>query len=196
MRDSAMKRAVILYLAMTAIAAGFLAGRGDLAYLIPPLELSAWAKTVSAGLGVGLVMVLLSRLATARFAWAAHLADEFRKVLGPLDRREALIVAALSSLAEEALFRGLLQPSLGLWLTAAIFGVLHIGPTPRFLPWTVMAFAAGLAFGALALWTGNIFAPILAHATVNYLNLRFLVPEPRRGVLQLSVLSEERFAGL
>ena len=138
-------------------------------------------------------MVVLSRLSTARFAWAMHLADEFRNILSGVDRRGVLIIALTSALAEESLFRGLLQPALGLWLTAAIFAVLHIGPTPRFLPWTVMAFAAGLLFGGLFDWTGNMLAPFVAHATVNFLNLRHLVPESRRD-LRMGTL--RGFAGL
>jgi membrane protease YdiL (CAAX protease family) len=113
--------------------------------------------------------------------------------LGGVERRGVLIIALASALAEEALFRGLLQPSLGLWLTAAIFGILHIGPTPRFLPWTVMAFGAGLLFGGLFDWSGNIVAPFLAHFTVNYLNLRYLVPDTGRA-LRLAQL--RGFAGL
>ena len=36
----------------------------------------------------------------------------------------------------------------------------------------------GLAFGALAKWTGNLGGPIAAHFTINFLNLRYIVGEP------------------
>jgi len=71
-----------------------------------------------------------------------------------------------------------LQPALGLWIAAAVFGLLHTGPNTRFLPWTVMAFGAGLLFGAMVLWTGNLLAPMLAHFVINFLNLRFLAEDP------------------
>lgn len=193
MRDLGIKHLVTFYGATFAVALAFLIARGHLETLLPEPRFVTWLLHIGAGLAIGLVMVGLSRLSTAKFAWAMNLADEFRNVLGGVERRGVLVIALASSLAEEALFRGLLQPSLGLWLTAAIFAVLHVGPTPRYLPWTVMAFGAGLLFGGLFQWSGDLVAPFVAHATVNYLNLRYLVPERSRA-LHLSQL--RGFAGL
>jgi uncharacterized protein len=157
-----------------------------------------WRATglaVAAGLVTGLVLVVLSRVAARRFMWASRLEEELRSVVGPLRRREVLGLALLSGLGEETLFRGVLQPTLGLALTAALFGVLHIGPNVRFLPWSLMAFVAGLAFGGLALWTGSLLAPILAHATINFLNLHYLGwVEPEREV-HLEPVGGEHVAG-
>ncbi len=193
MRDLGIKHLVTFYGATLAVAMAFLIARGHLETLLPELRFMSWFGSIAGGLAVGGVMVALSRLSTAKFTWAANLADEFRSILGGVERRGVLPIALFSALAEETLFRGLLQPSLGLWLTAAIFGVLHIGPTPRFVPWTVMAFGAGLLFGGLYAWSGNLVAPILAHFFVNYLNLRYLVPDTRRA-LQMAQL--RGFAGL
>lgn len=193
MRDLGIKHLITFYGATLAVAMAFLIARGHLETLLPHATFTSWTFSIGAGLAVGAIMVGLSRLSTAKFTWAANLADEFRSILGGVERRGVVLIALFSALAEEALFRGLLQPSLGLWLTAAIFGVLHIGPTPRFVPWTVMAFGAGLLFGGLHLWTGNLVAPFLAHFTVNYLNLRYLVPEGRRA-LQMAQL--RGFSGL
>ena len=63
---------------------------------------------------------------------------------------------------------------------AAVFAALHIGPGRRFLPWTVSALALGVAFGWLAMWTGNLGGPIAAHFTINFLNLRHIVGAPAR----------------
>jgi len=89
-----------------------------------------------------------------------------------------VILALASSIGEELLFRGALLPWLGVWLQAAVFALLHIGPGRRFLPWTASAFGLGLAFGALASWTGNLGGPIAAHFMINFLNLRYIVGEP------------------
>ena len=59
-----------------------------------------------------------------------------------------------------------------------MFALLHVGPGKRFLPWTVSAFVLGLAFGELAVWTGNLGGPIAAHFAINFLNLRYIVAEP------------------
>ena len=77
--------------------------------------------------------------------------------------------------ALQHLFRGALLPWFGLWWQGLVFALLHVGPGRRFLPWTVSALVLGIAFGALAVWTGNLGAPIAAHFTINYLNLRYIV---------------------
>jgi uncharacterized protein len=127
------------------------------------------------GLAVGLFVVWLTRLATRHFRWARQLHTSFRDLLGPLTTREIVILAVASSLGEELLFRGALLPWLGVWAQAGVFALLHVGPGKRFLPWTASAFALGAAFGGLALATQNLGAPIIAHAVINFLNLRFIV---------------------
>jgi membrane protease YdiL (CAAX protease family) len=125
-----------------------------------------------AGLTLGLAVVAGSRLLVARFAWARSLYHWFAQVLGPMPDREVLGLALLSSIGEELLFRGAMQPTLGLWLTAVIFGLLHFPPRLRLLPWTVMAGLFGLLFGAITLWSGTIAGAVIAHFTINLLNLR------------------------
>lgn len=127
------------------------------------------------GVGVGLVVVALTRLATKHFAWARALHASFHDLLGALGTREIVILAVASSIGEELLFRGALLPWLGVWAQAIVFALLHVGPGRRFLPWTAMAFALGVGFGWLAVATGSIGAPITAHFTINFLNLRYIV---------------------
>ena len=134
------------------------------------------------GLALGLGMVFLSRLAVHRFDWARRLHNDFRQILGKLSAREILVLAVASSVGEELLFRGALQPIIGVWAQAVVFALLHIGPGLRFLPWTVSALAIGLLFGFLFQMTGDLGAPIVAHFAINYMNLHFIarfeVPQP------------------
>ncbi len=127
------------------------------------------------GLALGLLVVVLSRIAVRYFGWARHLHREFHALLGDLAARDILVLALASSIGEELLFRGALMPWLGIWAQAALFGVLHVGPGKRFLPWTVSALVVGVGFGYLTVWTGNLGAAIAAHFTINYLNLRYIV---------------------
>ena len=69
-------------------------------------------------------------------------------------------------------FRGAMLPAIGPGGSSAIFALLHIGPKARHLPWTVSSFVAGLLFGAMFLWTGDLTGPVVAHFLVNFLNLR------------------------
>jgi hypothetical protein len=165
-----------LYGAMALVALVLAAGRGDPDLFrlgAPP----AWLLLVGpvAGLAAGLAIVGLTRVATRHLQWARDLHTSFRDLLGPLAPREIAILALASSIGEELLFRGALLPWFGVWIQAGVFAVLHIGPGKRFLPWTLSAFVLGVAFGELALWTGNLGGPIAAHFMINYLNLRYIV---------------------
>jgi len=165
-----------LYGGMAIVALLIAAGRGnpDLYRLGEP---AGWLLLVGPGIGAGggLVVVALTRWAAKRFVWAKDLNASFRDLLGPLTRREIVILALASSIGEELLFRGALLPWLGVWLQALVFALLHVGPKKRFLPWTASAFVLGVAFGELATWTGSLGGPIAAHFMINFLNLRFIV---------------------
>jgi hypothetical protein len=95
-------------------------------------------------------------------------------VLGPVSLGRAWLFAGASGLAEEAFFRGALQPRVG-WLAATlIFAATHFVPAPKLRVWALFALAAGALFGGLFAWTGDLLAPVLAHVLVNALNLRWL----------------------
>ena len=82
-----------------------------------------------------------------------------------------LIVGVLTGLSEELFFRGALQNIFrtkpmsihsAIWITAVIFSALHFqfyGFIPRVL--------LGAFFGYLALWSGSLWLPIIAHAFNN-----------------------------
>jgi membrane protease YdiL (CAAX protease family) len=164
-----------LYGGLTLLGLLLAAGRGDPDVFIP-YDRADWWHLVSPALGlaVGLVVVLASRWAVARLGWARGLHRDFRALLGDVSSREILVLAAASSIGEEVLFRGALQPWLGLWAQAALFGLLHVGPGRRFLPWTAWALVMGVAFGAMVQLTGDIAGAMVAHFTINYLNLHFI----------------------
>ena len=127
------------------------------------------------GIAIGLGIVWITRLVTARYTWARTLHRDFRELLGPLTWREIIILAGASSIGEELLFRGTLLPWVGVWPQAILFALLHVGPGRRFLPWTASALILGVGLGYVADWTDNLGAPIAAHFVINLLNLRFIV---------------------
>lgn len=165
-----------LYGALALTALLLSAGRGDADIYRLDETASGWRLALSplVGLLLGLAVVVLSRIAVERAAWARDLHQNFRHVLGALTGREIAVLAVASAIGEELMFRGALQPWIGLWAQAAIFALLHIGPSKRFLPWTMMALAMGIALGLVAEATGDLGAPIVAHFTINFCNLRFI----------------------
>ena len=131
-------------------------------------------QDLAAGAAAGLGLVVLSRLWTHASARAAALGAELRALLGVLPTPTVLLLALLSGVAEEAFFRGALQPVVGLIPASLLFGLAHFVPRRGLVAWAPSAALAGLLLGALFQWTGNLLAPALAHALLNALNLHWL----------------------
>ncbi len=181
-------RLAAIYAFLCAVAGGVaIAWRGN-PFTLPDawLDLSPWAAHAYSsllGLTLGLGLALATRPLVARFDWARRLHDELRPVARDMSTTGICVVAVLSSLGEELLFRAVLQPALGLWLQALLFGVAHQLPGRARFTWMVWAAVMGLLLGALFQLTGSLLGPILAHAAVNGLNLRYLRehdPKPPR----------------
>jgi membrane protease YdiL (CAAX protease family) len=152
----------------------------------PPLSRPALVLGLYGALGLTALLLSAGRGDPDIYRIGA-LHRDFRALLGPLTGREILILAAASSIGEELLFRGALQPWLGIWPQAIVFALLHVGPGRRFLPWTASALLLGVGFGYMTAWTGDLGGPIVAHFTINFLNLHFIsrvdFPAPPRGAL-------------
>ena len=166
---------LVLYLALAAAGVAWSTSRGDASvWRLASKDRPQVLAGILAGAFLGLGFVFASRFATHRFEWGRALHRDLRALLGPLHGVEILVLAAASALGEEIFFRGALLPAAGLWASSAIFALLHVGPKLRFLPWTLSSWVAGMVFGQLFLWTGDLGGPVVAHFTVNALNLRYL----------------------
>ena len=143
------------------------------------------AHAISAGLGLllGGVTVGFSRLATSRWRAFRALQRGFGEMLEGLTKREVLVLALTSSFGEELLFRGAMQPEIGLLLTSLIFGGVHFIPQRRFAVWTLWAVVMGLLLGGIFTVTGSLVGCVAAHFIINYLNLRTIasLTEPPGG---------------
>lgn len=173
-----------------AAALGFLFGhfvRGDamvLAHPAPWLTLSpGWLRhgaSLAGGITLALLTLGFTRFTSTRFRWARTLHGAFRELLGDLDDVTVLGLALTSGIGEELFFRGGLQPSIGWVWTSLVFGLVHLGPDRRFLAWTPWAVAMGFLLGGLFELTGSLVGPVVAHVTINYVNLGFIVAwDPR-----------------
>jgi hypothetical protein len=138
-----------------------------------PLPL-ALGSSALLGLTVATGIITFTRLTVPRFAWAQRLHAELRPVARDLTVGQILIVAGLSSLGEELLFRGLLVPLAGVVPAAMLFGLAHQIKGPSRWVWTGWATAVGLLLGAVFALTGSLVGPLLAHAVVNAANLTYL----------------------
>lgn len=131
---------------------------------------------VSATLGLATAsgVVFATRVLVSHYTWARRLHAELRPVALGVPTAHILLLAGLSSLGEELLFRGLLVPWIGVAASAVLFGVAHqIKGSSRWV-WIGWATFVGLLFGSIFALTGSLVGPLLAHALINGVNLAFL----------------------
>jgi membrane protease YdiL (CAAX protease family) len=154
----------------------------------------------SAGLAAGLAATLpllaaLGWCLRTRWPPITELVRVVEERVAPLFRGSGVaglaLLALLAGLAEEALFRGVLQPWLStrlpqwaaLVLASGVFGALHwITAT-----YALLAGLAGAWFGLLLLLTDNLLPPIVAHAAYDLVALLVLsrsTPDPGGPVLE------------
>lgn len=148
---------------------------------------TAWGDPLrDSGIGIAAALVL----AAVNYLLLVHAPENwlvsgvravYDEVLVPLfsglDRWSIVLIGAAAGVGEEWLFRGVAQPILGLAVTSLLFGVAHVGGQ-RMLPFGVWAAFMGLALGVLAMATGGLIAPIVAHGVYDMLALAYI----RRGV--------------
>jgi hypothetical protein len=162
-------------LLLAALAWAWLAGRSLLFATDAAAQRGVSPGTdLGAGLLAAAVVVLLSRQITDHTSFGDRLAESLRALLGPLTLGQCWLLALVSGVAEEAFFRGALQPQVGLLAASLLFGAAHFVPRRDLLPWTAFSVAAGLLLGWLFDATGNLVAPIVCHAGINGVNLRLL----------------------
>ena len=168
---SSLRNAALLYGGMTALAVALaLPLRAGLAvFTLPDLPL-AWL----AGLTGGLLLLAISWLAERVWPRFRALGDTMAALLGPVTPGQAALLALLSGIGEEALFRGPIQIALGPLAATLLFAGLHGLGNRRLWPWPLVALLAGALFAALAWQFHSLWPGAVAHVVVNAVNLRRL----------------------
>ena len=144
------------------------------------------------GLAIAGLVVMSTRALVGRVAFATRLHAELRPLARSMSAAAVIYLALSSAFGEELLFRGLLEPWIGIVPQAIIFGALHqVGGSSRWV-WIGWATVMGFMLGAMYRCTGSLVGPITAHAIINAINLSHLKSfdphrEPRRlgGLLSL-----------
>lgn len=158
---------------------------------LPPHASHTYSALV--GLAFGALVVVLTKPMVAKLSWARNLHNDLRPLARGISTTGIVVLAALSALGEELLFRGLLHPWLGLVPQALVFGLVHQLPGKSRWVWVVWATLMGLALGAIFQLTGSLLGPILAHAVINGCNLHYLkTHNPSSRPRQLGGLLGER----
>lgn len=133
----------------------------------PSLEDMMWGVTAGVGLFILISIVSIIWNATTApevFESQNAAARQIVQAFGTLSL--GFILAVSSAVGEEILYRGAVQPVLGLWLTSALFAVSHIQYT--LTPASLLIFIVGLAFGVLR-QRRNTNTAIIAHFVYNFI---------------------------
>jgi membrane protease YdiL (CAAX protease family) len=146
-----------------------------------PVRLGDPGVAVAAGVGTAL------GLSTAQW-WLQHHAPDVppvarlrqltRTLLVPMFA-ELAAISALAGLGEEIFFRGAMQPALGWPIATLAFGLCHV--SRRSWALGLWALAAGAGLAALAILTGGLLAPIVAHAVYDFVALIWVQRLAREG---------------
>ena len=80
-----------------------------------------------------------------------------------LRARDVLLISLAAGVGEELLFRGAIQSETGPVVASVVFGLAHMGErgAVTFGCWVMLM---GGLLGWLAVWTGGVWAPSVAHA--------------------------------
>lgn len=139
------------------------------------------------GIAFGLLYWVASLLGArfiARRKSAQHIAQSYSRL--DLSGWNPLWIALAAGFGEELLFRGALQPLLGIWLTSVLFVLAHIRAyrfrtlDRRVLLQSFSIFSISVFFGVVANYAGLITA-MMVHAGMDVVSLYFL-----RGMVQAS----------
>ena len=154
--------------------------------------LSAHGYSALLGVVLGLAIVAFSRW-LLRLPIARELADALAPATRAMTSGQIVLIALLSSLGEELLFRGLLAPYVGVVASSVLFASLHqVRGRARWL-WMSFSLVVGLFVSLVYRGTGSLLGPLVAHALINALNLHHLrglkVPRSRRAEGLLSARS-------
>ncbi len=106
--------------------------------------------------------------AIRRLCWGT-----LRPLFAGVAPRDVIIISAAAGVGEELLFRGALQPEVGLVAASVVFGLLHMGGRGTFV-FGCWAMAMGAVLGWLAVWSGGLLASVVAHAVYDAAAIAYL----------------------
>lgn len=87
--------------------------------------------------------------------------------------RDVVLISVAAGIGEELLFRGVIQPTIGLIPASVIFGIAHFGGRGM-LVFGILAGLIGLIFGWLAITSGGLLASVVAHAGYDAIALMYI----------------------
>jgi uncharacterized protein len=141
-------------------------------YFPAPVALTGQAAGLAVVAAIPLMAVILLLVRVDPIFMPGILAKlrQIKPLLIGLKQTERIYIAVLAGFSEELLFRGFLQPLVGIAAASIIFGAMHAVTFGYFL----LAGAMGFYLGWLFQSTGNLLVPMAVHALYDVFALNLL----------------------
>ncbi|MDO3377495.1 CPBP family intramembrane glutamic endopeptidase [Geoalkalibacter halelectricus] len=141
--------------------------------LVPAPLRASWQDAAIAFAATGVLIAALWLLTRLELPFLQRIHAKlaaFKPLLLSLTQTERIYISLWAGISEELLFRGLLQPGLGILAASLIFGALHA------LTWGyfILATLVGFFLGALFLATDNLLVPMAVHTLYDVFALNLL----------------------
>ncbi len=135
-----------------------------------------WEQLVI-GLMVGIIAGLLAWY-ISESKWVSPKSSKYLGLIGQLNlsHLDIIIISLCAGIGEELLFRGAIQPFLGIWTTAFFFVIIHGYIDPR--DWRISIY--GLSMTLLIAFLGfmtdeyGIWSAAIAHAMIDFVLLELM----------------------
>lgn len=105
--------------------------------------------------------------------------EKYSRVIAGLKLNEwqIIFISLCAGFGEELLFRGAIQPLIGLWITAIVFVAIHGYLNPRDWKMSVYGIYMTIAIAALGYYTDyiGVIGASLAHAGIDYVLFKHLI---------------------
>lgn len=128
-------------------------------------------------IGIGLTLgVLISGTAfglTAQLPYLKRIRETLTNKIyfKTMRGRDVVVLSLLAAVPEEVFFRGMMQPILGLILTAFIFGLLH-ALTPTYFAYATLM---GFVLGGMAEMQGHLWMAMATHFSIDFVSFVLLI---------------------
>lgn len=168
-------------------------GKISLRDMLAPVFPHVW---IGIGLGCGILVFSAVTLTYGPryLGCCRHIKHLMEHEVAPLFRGfsvgSAGLLAVVSGVSEEVLFRGILQTQFGLVAASILFGLAHIWRKDA-VSYGIYAAIIGVLLGGVSLLTQNLWEPIVAHALNNFVAILYCARISAQGVQHDPVYSEE-----
>jgi len=118
---------------------------------------------------IGTIILVIMQFVFIKFVSLERLFDDAnRQIFEKFTYLELLFIFLFGAIAEEFLFRGVIQPAIGIWLTSVVFMLVHVRYLKKiYIMLEVLLLS--LLLGWIYLASGSFWPAAVSHFFVNYI---------------------------